>query len=81
MPVATKSKKSPWYVVALFILVLILLSPIILLIALVLIVPWLKIRFIQRPRLLRRVKNEWLPKGKFILFVYSDNELWKKQKG
>jgi len=78
MPVATKSKKSPWYVVALFILVLILLSPIILLIALVLIVPWLKIRFIQRPRLLRRVKNEWLPQGKFILFVYSDNELWKK---
>ena len=72
-----KLEKSPWYITALFIIVLVLLSPLILLIVLIFSIPWLKIRFIERPRLLRRVKNEWLPQNKFILFVYSNNELWK----
>lgn len=74
----TKAKNLPWYVTVLFILVLILLSPLILLIVLISLVPWLNIRFIQRPKLLRRVRNEWLPKNKFVLFVYSDNEPWKE---
>jgi hypothetical protein len=73
-----KAKKSPWYITALFILVIVLLSPLILLVILIFLIPWLNIRYIQRPRLLRRVKNEWLPNDKYILFVYSDNELWKE---
>ncbi len=77
MPERSKTKELPWYAKAPFMLVLILLSPLILLLVLLYLIPWLKIRFIQRPQLLRRVKNEWLPKNKFILFVYSDNDLWK----
>lgn len=77
MPERTKVKTSPWYIGALFILGLILLLPLILLAVLFFLVPWLYARFIQRPRLLREVKNKWLPQNKFILFVYSDNELWK----
>ncbi len=73
-----KVKKSPWYTIALFIIVLIILSPLIIIAVLIFLIPWLKIRFIIRPRLLRRVRKEWLPKNKFILFVYSDNQLWKE---
>lgn len=73
-----KTKRSPWYITALFILVFILLSPLILLLVLIFLIPWLNTRFIQRPLLLRRIKNEWLPQDKFILFVYSYNELWKE---
>lgn len=73
-----KVKESPWYTTALLIIVLIILSPLILTVVLIFLIPWLKIRFIIRPRLLRRVRKEWLPKNKFILFVYSDNQLWKE---
>lgn len=73
-----KTKKVSWYIKILLIFIFILLLPIILLLVLIFLIPWLNIRFIQRPRLLRRVKNEWLPQDKFILFVYSDNQLWKE---
>jgi hypothetical protein len=69
--------KPPWYTVILFVLLFILLFPLILLIAVIFVILWLRVRYVQRPRLLRRVKKEWLPQSKFILFVYSDNELWK----
>ena len=72
------SKKSPWYITALFFIMLILLSPLILIVVLIFLIPWLNARFIQRPRLLRRVRKEWLPQNKSILFVYSDNQLWKE---
>jgi hypothetical protein len=78
MPERLVAKKSSWYVVALFFVALVLLSPIILILALLFIIPWLYARFVQRSRLLCRVKNEWLPQNKFILFVYSDNQLWKE---
>ncbi len=78
MPERIKTEKSSWYTTALFILVLILLSPLILLVVLIFLIPWLNVRFIQRPRLLRKVKNKWLPQNKVILFVYSDNEHWKE---
>lgn len=71
-------KQSSWYITALVILVLIVFSPLIVIIVLLFLIPWLNVKFIQRPKLLREVKKEWLPKHKFILFVYSDNEFWKK---
>lgn len=73
----TEAPKSPWYKKVLFIIVLVLLSPILITIIIILALPWLFSRFIQRPRLLRRIKNEWLPQNKFILFIYSDNQDWK----
>ncbi len=74
----TEPRKLLWYEIVLLVLVFILLIPIALIFTLISLASWLKAKYIQRPRLLRRVKNEWLPKNKFILFVYSDNELWKE---
>jgi hypothetical protein len=78
MSQTSSSKGSPWYITVLIIGALILLSPFILIGVMLFMVPWLHKRFFQRPRLLRRVKNEWLPQNKHILFVYSDNPLWKE---
>jgi hypothetical protein len=77
MPERTKTEKAPWYISALIIIVFVLLSPAILIAVMIFLIPWLNVRFIRRPRLLRKVKNEWISQNKYILFVYSDNELWK----
>ena len=71
-------QKPPWYESALFIGVYILVSPVFLTFGLIILISWLYMRIIQRPRLFNRVKKEWLPKNTFILFVYSDNALWKE---
>ena len=76
MPVRTKVK-NPWFVPVIFNIIVILLLPVIIPLILIFLIPWIKIRYIQRPKLLWKVKKQWLPAGKFILFVYSDNELWK----
>ncbi len=71
-------EERDWYLLLLFTIGIIILSPIIIIFALIILVPWLRARFVIRPRLLRRVRKEWLPKNRFILFVYSDNQLWKE---
>ncbi|MDD5750645.1 MAG: hypothetical protein PHU56_03290 [Candidatus Pacebacteria bacterium] len=78
MPERIKTKKSPRYVTVFFILALILFFPVVLLVALMFLIPWLNVRFIQRHHLLRGVRSEWLPQNRFILFVYSDKQLWKE---
>jgi hypothetical protein len=76
--VESTAKKESWYVLPLFLIGFVLLLPFLLFILPILFTPGLYARFIQRPPLLRRVKKEWLPKNIYILFVYSDNALWKK---
>ena len=71
-------QESSWYTYVLIFAILIIFSPVILLLAVVLLAPWLRSRFITRPRLLRRVRKEWLPNGKFVLCIYSDNPAWKE---
>lgn len=58
----------------LLILVLILILPIILAIFVILFIPW----YIRKWVLLLRVKQEFYPKGKYILFIYSSNPLWEE---
>lgn len=52
--------------------------PFIVIFLFVALLPWLKVRYFDRPRLLARVKKEWLPQGKIALVVYSDNAAWKE---
>ena len=73
-----KVNKSKWYTYPLLILILIILLPLVLIVVSIIFFLELKKRFIIRPRLLQRVRDEWLPKNKFIIFVYCDNPLWKR---
>lgn len=77
MTSSAHESSSPWYSSIIVAVFLIVLSPFIVIFALVALVPWLKVRYVDRPRLLRRVKHEWMPNGKDVLIVYSDNPAWK----
>jgi len=34
-------------------------------------------RYIQRKILLRQIKHEWFPKGKYVFFLYSSSKKWE----
>ncbi|MBI4452252.1 hypothetical protein HY637_02385 [Candidatus Woesearchaeota archaeon] len=47
-------------------------------IILAVIVPFIIVYYIRRLWLLLQVRLYWIPKQKYVLFVYSDNPTWKK---
>jgi hypothetical protein len=34
-------------------------------------------RYIQRKMLIRQIKQEWFPKGKYVFFLYSSSKKWE----
>lgn len=35
-------------------------------------------KYIQRKMLIRQIKKEWFPKGKYVFFLYSSRKKWEK---
>ena len=73
MPKQTKNPETKLHIKFIFILALIILLPIIL----VVVVPFLIVYFTRRLCLLLQVRLYWIPKRKYLLFVYSNNPVWK----
>lgn len=67
-----------WYKKVLFILAVIILFPLILAGLLIFLIIYFLLFLPRRFWLLLQVKSQWIPKGKFILFVYSNNPEWKE---
>lgn len=68
------SPGTKWYWKIIFPIALIVLIPIILIV----VVPFLCVYFLRRYWLLLQVWREWVPRGKRVLLVYSDNPEWKQ---
>lgn len=63
----------PWYYKILFVLGICILLPILVVGVLI----FLATRYISRFVLLLRVRQQWIARGIYILFVYSNNPTWK----